>query len=187
MNGYFKHQLVDYIEYHRDPRNCVIHIFGIAFLFLGAVLPLTALPVSLFGLQTTAATIAVIPILICWLVLDIGLGIGILVTAALLIAVATMISNHSSTIGMWLITVALIVLGLVAQAVGHHLFEGRRPALLDHPPHMFFGPMFLMAKLFIALGFRHDLAEIIQAAQQPRPHDTLFYPGERPGEAHPRS
>ena len=41
MNGYFKRQLVDYVEYHRDPRNCLIHVFGIAFLFLGAVLPFT--------------------------------------------------------------------------------------------------------------------------------------------------
>jgi uncharacterized membrane protein YGL010W len=186
MNGYFKHQLVDYIEYHRDPRNCTIHIFGIAFLFLGSVLPLTALPVNIFGFETNAAAIAVIPILICWLVLDIGIGIGLLVTAALLIAVATMISSHSSTVGMWLITVALIVLGLVAQAVGHHLFEGRRPALLDHPPHLLLGPMFIIAKLFIALGFRQDLAAIIQKAPQPAQRGPSFYPGEQPGEAHPR-
>jgi len=35
--------------------------------------------------------------------------------------------------------------------------------------------MFVMAKLFIALGFRHDL------------HSSSFYPGERQGEAHPHS
>jgi len=81
----------------------------------------------------------------------------------------------------------LIVVGLAAQAVGHHLFEGRRPALLDHPPHMLFGPMFLMAKLFIALGLRHDLAAIIQAAPQPTQRAASFYPGERRGEAHPNS
>jgi uncharacterized membrane protein YGL010W len=187
MNGYFKRELVDYLESHRDSRNSVMHIIGIPLLFLGAVLPFSGLTVHIFGFEISAAAIAVVPIMICWLVLDTGLGAGILVAAALLIAVATLISNHSSTLGMWSITCVLIVVGLAAQAVGHHLFEGRRPALLDHPPHMLFGPMFLMAKLFIALGFRHDIAAIIQAVPQRTPHDALFYPGEPQSEAHPRS
>jgi uncharacterized membrane protein YGL010W len=187
MNGYFKRQLVDYIESHRDPWNCVFHIFGIAFLFLGAVLPFTALTVHIFGFETTAATIAVAPIMVCWLVLDFGLGVGILVAGAILISVATMIANHSSTVGLWSMTGAFIVLGIVGQAVGHHVFEGRRPALLDHPPHMLFGPMFLIAKLFIALGFRHDLAAIIQQAPRQAQNNPSFYPAERQGEAQPHS
>jgi uncharacterized membrane protein YGL010W len=187
MNGYFKRQLVDYVEYHRDPRNCAIHVFGIAFLFLGAVLPLSGLTVHIFGFEINAAAIAVAPVMICWLLLDISLGVGILAASALLITVATMIASYSSTAGMWLITGVFIVLGLVAQAVGHHLFEGRRPALLDHPPHLLLGPMFVIAKLFIALGFRHDLAAIIQPVPQQTQRDASFYPGERQGEAHPRS
>ena len=38
-----------------------------------------------------------------------------------------------------------------------------------------------MAKLFIALGFRHDLAAIIQPVPQQAQRDASFYPGERPG------
>ena len=128
MNGYFKRQLVDYLEYHRDPRNSVMHVFGIPLLFLGAVLPFSAWTIHIFGFEISAAAIAVVPIMICWLVLDTGLGVGILVAAALLIAVATIISNHSSTLGMWSITCVLIVVGLAAQAVGHHCskVDGRR-------------------------------------------------------------
>jgi uncharacterized membrane protein YGL010W len=33
--------------------------------------------------------------------------------------------------------------------------------LMDNPSHLLLGPMFVMAKLFIALGFRADLAAII--------------------------
>ncbi len=44
MNAFFRRQLADYVEYHRDPRNCIAHIFGIIFLFLAAVLPLTMWP-----------------------------------------------------------------------------------------------------------------------------------------------
>jgi uncharacterized membrane protein YGL010W len=43
--------------------------------------------------------------------------------------------------------------------------------LVDNPTHLLLGPMFVMAKLFIALGFRRDLATIIE---QP-PQDALSY------------
>jgi uncharacterized membrane protein YGL010W len=57
-------------------------------------------------------------------------------------------------------TAALIVIGWALQIVGHTLFERRRPALLDNPIHMLISPMFTVAKLFVALGFRCDLAAV---------------------------
>ena len=42
MSASFRRQLADYVEYHRDPWNCAMHVFGILFLFLAAVLPLNA-------------------------------------------------------------------------------------------------------------------------------------------------
>jgi uncharacterized membrane protein YGL010W len=47
------------------------------------------------------------------------------------------------------------------QIVGHAQFEHRKPALLDNPMHLLIGPMFVMAKLVVALGFRPDLARIV--------------------------
>jgi uncharacterized membrane protein YGL010W len=44
------------------------------------------------------------------------------------------------------------------QIVGHQFFEQNRPALLDNP----ISPMYLFAKLFVALGFRRDLAALLQ-------------------------
>jgi uncharacterized membrane protein YGL010W len=57
----------------------------------------------------------------------------------------------------------LIVIGIGFQVVGHRVFEQRQPALVDNPSHLLLGPMFVMAKLFIALGLRRDLAVIIHA------------------------
>jgi uncharacterized membrane protein YGL010W len=187
MNGYFRRQLADYVEYHRDPWNCAMHVFGIVFLFLAAILPLSTWTIHLFGGQVTAATISVVPVLIWWLLLDAALGTAILGAAALLLATAAMIVSHSSAAAMWSITGVLIVIGLGLQAVGHQVFERRQPALLDNPPHLLLGPMFVMAKLFIALGFRHDLAAIIQQAPPQTQHGSSFYSGERHGEAHPHS
>jgi uncharacterized membrane protein YGL010W len=42
------------------------------------------------------------------------------------------------------------------------VYERRQPALMDNPTHLLLGPVFVMAKLFISLGFRRDLAAIIQ-------------------------
>jgi uncharacterized membrane protein YGL010W len=93
---------------------------------------------------------------------------------------AAMIVSQATTAGMWSLTALLIVIGIASQIIGHRVFERRQPALVDNPTHLLLGPIFVMAKLFIALGFRRDLAIIIherpQSASsfsqqgQPEPH-----------------
>ena len=78
-----------------------------------------------------------------------------------------MIVDHGSLISIWITTAVLVVIGVASQIVGHRVFESRQPALVDNPSHLLLGPMFVMAKLFIALGFRRDLAVIIAP---PRSH-----------------
>ena len=166
MGSYFRRQLADYVEYHRDPWNCAMHVFGILFLFLAAILPLSLWPITLFGIQTSAATIAVIPVLIYWFLLDFALGTAILAAAILLLSTAAIIVSHVTTVTMWSLTAILIIVGVASQIIGHRVFEKRQPALVDNPTHLLLGPMFVMAKLFIALGFRRDLATIIQGQPQ---------------------
>ena len=166
MGSYFRRQLADYVEYHRDPRNCAMHVFGIVFLFLAAVLPLSLWPITVFGFQTSAAAIAVIPVIIYWFVLDFALGAAILAAAIVLLSAAAAIASHATTTGLWSLTAILIVVGVASQIIGHRVFEGRQPALVDNPTHLLLGPMFVMAKLFIALGFRRDLALIIEGHPQ---------------------
>jgi uncharacterized membrane protein YGL010W len=180
MSSYFRRQLADYVEYHRDRWNCAMHVFGIVCLFLGAVLPLSTWPVAAFGAQTSIATIAVIPVLIYWLLLDVALGSAILAAAALMLSAAAIIVNHTMPAGMWSITAALMVIGIASQIIGHQVFERRQPALMDNPTHLLLGPMFVMAKLFIGLGLRQDLAVIIQG----RPQSSSLYPDT--GQAEPR-
>src|SRR3977135_3904914 len=185
MSSYFRRQLTDYVEYHRDPWNCAMHVFCIVFLFLAAVLPLSSWSVTAFGAQTSVATIAVVPVLIYWFLLDAGLGTAILGAAVLLLSAAAMIVNYAGSAGMWAITAVLIVIGVASQIVGHRVFERRQPALMDNPTHLLLGPMFVMAKLFIALGFRHDLAFVIQPVSPPAPFGSSFYIEERQGKSHP--
>lgn len=186
MTGYFRRQLADYVEYHRDPWNCTLHVFGIVFLFLAAILPLTSWSIPVFGVQVTIAALAVLPVLAYWLVLDAALGIAIAGAACLLLWVAGMIVDHASVVVLWITTAALIVLGVASQIVGHRVFEGRQPALVDNPSHLLLGPMFVMAKLFVALGFRDDLAVIIGPVRQAPSGDT-FDAADLPGRSPTRS
>jgi len=161
MTAYFKRQLVDYVEYHRDPRNCAMHVFGILFLFLAAVLPLSLWRVDALGGGITAASIMVLPVLIYWCLLDAGIGAAIIGVALVLLSTAGIIVNYAHAASVWAISAVLILVGVGFQVVGHRVFERRQPALVDNPTHLLLGPMFVMTKLFIALGYRHDLATII--------------------------
>ncbi|MGB9118615.1 DUF962 domain-containing protein [Bradyrhizobium sp.] len=187
MNAFFKRQLVDYVEYHRDPWNCAMHVFGILSLFLAAILPLSLWPVHALGAYTTMAPIMVLPVLVYWLLLDAALGTAILGAAVVLLSTAAMIVHYASPVTVWSITAVLIVIGVGFQVVGHRVFERRKPALVDHPTHLLLGPMFVMAKLFIALGFRHDLAAIIERVPPQSPRGPSRYVEEHQVEPLPHS
>lgn len=167
MTAYFRRQLADYVEYHRDPWNCAAHVVGIVLLFLAAILPLTMWPIPAFGGHVTLAMLLAAPVLLYWLALDPALGLGILVGAAVLLSTAAAIVSGVSVLAVWILTVVLAMIGVTAQVVGHKVFEQRKPSMADHPAHFLLGPMFVMAKLFIALGFRHDLAVIIGPGPAP--------------------
>lgn len=169
MTAYFRRQLTDYVEYHRDPRNCAAHVLGIILLFLGAILPLTMWPVSAFGLHTTLGVLLALPVLLYWVALDASIGLALVAAAVVLFATARFIVDHVGLAGVWEITIALAVVGIGSQIVGHQVFERRKASMADHPTHLVLGPPFVMAKLFIALGFRDDLAEIIGPATSAGP------------------
>ena len=109
----------------------------------------------------------VLPALIYWLLLDFGIGTAILALHSRCFRPQASLSNYASIAAVWAIAAALIVFGVSVQVIGHRVFEGRQPALVDNPTHLLLGPMFVMAKLYIALGYRNDLAAIIGPVPQP--------------------
>ena len=115
MNTYFRRQLIDYVEYHRDPWNCAMHVFGIVFLFLAAILPLSLWSFTLLGVEVSAAVVAVLPVLFYWFLLDLALGAGIFCGAVALLSAAAWIVSHVTTTGMWSITGVLLVVGIASQ------------------------------------------------------------------------
>jgi len=165
MSAFLRRQLTDYVEYHRNPMNCALHVVGIVILFLGAILPLSLWPVTVFGLPLNVGVLLAAPVLIYWVLLDVPIGLAIAAAAALLLFTGATIASHASVTVVWTISIVLIVIGVAMQIVGHQVFERRQPALVDNPTHLLLGPVFVMAKLFISLGFRDDLAAVIQQNQ----------------------
>ena len=108
MSGFFQRQIASYAEYHRDGRNCWMHIIGNPILTLAAFLPFSLLPVTVFGVQINAATLLVMPALLFWISLDVAIGLGIVVVAIPLLFAAAAIVSHVSVAWVWIITAALI-------------------------------------------------------------------------------
>jgi uncharacterized membrane protein YGL010W len=178
MTDYFQRQLAYYADAHRDQVNSVMHVIGNPILFVAVVLPLCLLPVSVFGVQTSAAPLLVIPALILWTTWDVAIGLAIVVTSIPLLFAASAIASHVSVLWVWIIAIGLFVLGWALQIVGHQLFEGKRPTLLANPVQMLISPMFIFAKLFITLGLRPDLAAVLQKSSQQTPLGPPRYPVE---------
>lgn len=166
MNDFFRRQLSAYAGYHRDERNRVTHIFGIPIIFLTIVLPLSLWRLSLFGIPLNAAIALAIPAIAAWILLDAGVGLALLVAIIPLLLIAAMVAALVSSTVVWLLAGSLFVIGWTLQIFGHARFEHHKPALLDNPMHLLIGPMFLIAKLLVDLGFRPDLAQTIQAEQR---------------------
>ena len=178
MANYFHRQLGYYADAHRDRINSVMHMIGNPILFVAVVLPLSLLPVSVLGVEMSAAPLLTIPALILWTAWDITIGLAIVATSVPLLFAASAIAGRVSILWVWVAAVGLFVLGWALQIVGHQLFEGKRPTLLDNPVQMLISPMYIFAKLFVALGLRPDLAAVLQKSSQRTPLDRLHRPVE---------
>jgi uncharacterized membrane protein YGL010W len=123
-------------------------------------------------MSTIAAALLAVPALIFWMVHDLAIGAAIACAAVPLLMMAAIATEHVGVAWVWATTAMLIVIGWSLQIVGHSFFEQRRPALLDNPLHMLMSPMFIVAKLFVKLGFRRDLAAVLSEQASDKAPDT---------------
>jgi uncharacterized membrane protein YGL010W len=118
--------------------------------------------VTAFGLRTTTA----IPVLTYWIT------IGVVIACAAFTLTAAIAAKHVAVALVWAATVIFVVVGWSLQVFGHSVFEQRRPALLDNPLHMLISPVFIVARLLVALGFRRDIAAVLSEQARDKARDT---------------
>jgi uncharacterized membrane protein YGL010W len=149
----FERQAALYATYHRDRRNRATHMIGIPAIMFSLLVLAAAWRVPVGSADISAAWIVAGLAALGWLVLDLALGLAMIAALALMTIAAAWIAAAFGPTACWTVAAVFFVGGWVFQLIGH-VFEGRRPALVDNLFQAFIGPMFIMAEFLELLGLR---------------------------------
>jgi len=177
-------QMSFYAAYHQDARNKLTHFIGVPAIIVGVMLALSWARVDLDGTTISAAMVLTVVVLGYYLFLDIPLGLAMVAVFAALLGLAETIAGLPLKEGAaWFLL--FFAGGWVVQLVGH-VFEGRKPALVDNLFQVFVAPIFLCAEVFFALGYKPGLlAEVQRRALQMRAEAGISAPGSPAGASAP--
>jgi uncharacterized membrane protein YGL010W len=145
-------KLSAYAAYHRDARNVFAHLIGIPVIILAVAVLLSRPGFAAGGVVLTPAMLVSALAAVFYLRLDLGLGIVMVVLLGAACWAGLALGNLPPA--AWLtVGVGLFVLGWVIQFIGHG-FEGRKPAFFDDLTSLAIGPVFVVAEVFVWLGWR---------------------------------
>ena len=153
-------QMSFYAAYHQDPRNKATHFVGVPMIIFGLFIALGWARIEVGGVTLTAAMLLAAVVLVWYFLLDLPLALAMLVTNAVLLYLADLVSQQPIGAGAaWFLV--FFGGGWVIQLVGH-AYEGRKPALADNFFQIFVAPIFLAAEVFFALGYKPALHAAVQ-------------------------
>lgn len=154
-------QMSVYLRYHRHPKNKLTHFFGVPLIMFSLLVVFGLVRIQMGEVSVTLASVLALALLAYYFRLDAVLAVAM----TLFIAVLMILANRVCTLG----TPAAVsvfgtafVGGWVLQLIGH-AYEGRRPAFVDNFVQLFIAPIFLMAEVFFAFGYKRDVAERVEA------------------------
>jgi uncharacterized membrane protein YGL010W len=153
-------QMSFYAAYHQDARNKATHFLGVPMIIFGLFVALGWARLEVGGVTLTAAMLLAAIVLVWYFMLDVPLALAMLVLNAGLLYLADLVSLQPIGTGLaWF--VVFFGGGWVIQLIGH-VFEGRKPALVDNFFQIFVAPIFLAAEVFFALGYKPALHAAVQ-------------------------
>lgn len=149
-----------YAAYHQDPRNKATHFVGVPLIAFSLMIPLGWLRADVGGFALSAALAVTVILLLYYLVLDIPLGLAMVAVFGLMLWAAEPLSQAPLAVSLgWFL---LLFIGGWALQLWGHVYEGRKPALVDNLFQVFVAPIFLAAEVFFALGYKPRLHEAVQ-------------------------
>jgi len=155
-------QMAVYAAYHRNEANKGIHFVFVPLIVWSAMGLLGLIPgVLVAGIDITVALVATLALLAYYLRLDLPLGIAMVVLFTVLLVTALELDTRLGGLALPVFA-AVFALSWIAQIVGHHYFEGRKPALVDNLWQVFVAPIFVVAEWAFALGLRRGLREEVE-------------------------
>ena len=153
-------QMSFYAAYHQDGRNKATHFIGVPMIVFSLMIPLGWLRADADGFTISAALIVTSALLLYYLFLDLPLGLAMGMVFALMLWGAEPLSRAPFMASLaWFLV--LFIAGWALQLWGH-VYEGRKPALVDNLFQIFVAPIFLAAEAFFALGYKPRLHEAVQ-------------------------
>ena len=169
-------QMSFYAAYHQDARNKATHFVGVPVITFSLMIPLGWLRADAGGFPVSAALVVTLALIAYYLVLDLPLGLAMAAILGLMLWGAEPIVQAPLASGLaWF--AALFIGGWALQLWGH-VYEGRKPALVDNLFQVFVAPIFLAAEVFFALGYKPALRQEVQRrAHQLRSQAGIAAPG----------
>eukprot|EP01112_Ceratiomyxa_fruticulosa_P012493 TRINITY_DN345_c0_g1_i1.p1 TRINITY_DN345_c0_g1~~TRINITY_DN345_c0_g1_i1.p1 ORF type:complete len:188 (+),score=30.31 TRINITY_DN345_c0_g1_i1:281-844(+) len=157
-------QLTMYSAYHRHPLNKVIHIIFVPSIVFSLLTIAMCYPVDL-NFDGSKISFPINPI---------GLaGTAILMILSVLIEPYVSVILGAEVYGMYLANkwilqtygrdltlkfgILLQIVSWGSQFVGHGVFEGRKPALVDNLLQVFIAPLFVLLEILFSFGYRPAL------------------------------
>ncbi|MGH6612307.1 MAG: DUF962 domain-containing protein [Burkholderiaceae bacterium] len=153
-------QMSVYLRYHRNPKNRLTHFVGVPLIMFSLFVLLALLRVVIGGFSISAATVLAVAVLIYYFRLDAVLAAAMTLFVVVLLVAAHGVASEGTRPALVMFA-ATFIGGWALQLLGH-VFEGKRPALMDNLFQIFIAPIFLMAEVFFAFGYKRDVAERMQ-------------------------
>jgi uncharacterized membrane protein YGL010W len=146
-------EMAFYAAYHRDARNRATHFIGVPAIMLSLFILLAWPRIEVAGFAISAAMLLAAAVLVYYFLLDVALGFAMWAVTGVLVWLGELIAAQATG---WLWFAVLFIGGWALQLLGH-VFEGRKPALVDNLFQIFVAPIFLCAEIFFALGYKPEL------------------------------
>ena len=154
-------QMAVYNAYHRNAKNKATHFVGVPLIIFALMIPLSWPALRIGDATITAAMAFVAFVSLYYLVLDLPLGVLTVAAVLPLLWAGHQVAAMDAAAG-WTIFALAFVGGWILQLVGH-VFEGRKPALVDNFFQIFVAPVFLVSEVVFALGARSALKHEVEA------------------------
>jgi len=159
---FFERQMAMYTTYHRDWRNRLTHFFGVPAIIFGLLVAMGLWRWHIGGYDLSLGVAFSLAVFVLWLVMDVGIALPLVIVLVPVLALAEYIARSADPTTAWTTVAVFFVGGWVVQLWGH-VYEGRKPALVDNLFQIFVAPMFLMAEPIFALGLRRTLHDRVEA------------------------
>ncbi len=147
--------LAEYSADHQNPFNRRMHSICVPLIAIALIALLWSIP---FPDAWVAAapwlnfgTLALAGLCVYYLALAPRLGVGMLLVA--LAVVPLVAATDQLAVPLWLTALLVFTVGWIGQFVGHYV-EGRRPSFFRDVRFLLIGPLWVLAKLYAALGIR---------------------------------